>query len=257
MIRNEQQLTQAKSLLSELTEQIRRIREEGSPEEKQFLLKPIIQQKNKTEAEVEEFESLTSHGLATALRTTLRKPHLLDNLIELLVKLRIASGISQEELAHLTGWQQPNVSRFESRTSPNHTILKALEYASALGVHIHVRPSLKEDTTELSFPHYRADPRDRIQGYGRVIFHSGAELEREWIVLAQTQEPLFEELGLIGPNVLEQVGELGNSSSVRPSVILIRLEGQRRVDQMQDFLEIRGHTTTSSLDWADEEGEFA
>jgi transcriptional regulator with XRE-family HTH domain len=75
----------------------------------------------------------------------LNKPILIDNISELLSKLRIAANLSQHEMADKLGWEQSNLSRFENENYNSQTISKIVEYVSALGVWLHITPSLTEE----------------------------------------------------------------------------------------------------------------
>jgi transcriptional regulator with XRE-family HTH domain len=48
-------------------------------------------------------------------------------------------------MAELLGWEQSNLSRFENENYSSQTISKIVEFASALGIYLHVTPSLTEE----------------------------------------------------------------------------------------------------------------
>src|SRR3990172_9078299 len=103
----------------------------------------VIEEKNLLD-QIIEYKKLKELPFPDAVISLLRKPVLIDNIGELLAKLRIAAKLSQSEMAQRLGWEQSNLSRFESENYNSHTINKIVEYASLLGVWLHVHPSLIE-----------------------------------------------------------------------------------------------------------------
>jgi transcriptional regulator with XRE-family HTH domain len=92
-----------------------------------------------------EYKKLKELPFTDAITSLLSRPVLIDNIGELLAKLRIAAKLSQSDIAQRLGWQQSNLSRFESENYNSQTINKIVEYASLLGVWLHVQPSLTEE----------------------------------------------------------------------------------------------------------------
>ena len=92
-----------------------------------------------------EYKKLVSLPFSDAIDLLFKKPVLIDNIGDLLAKLRIAAKLSQKDMAKRLGWEQSNLSRFESENYNSQTINKIVEYASSLGIWLHVRPSLTEE----------------------------------------------------------------------------------------------------------------
>ena len=155
MIKNDRQLRQAIARLHRVRGQIEDSEQRYSGIERELLTIPLYQEQEELEQEISEFQELRGLSLEEAVEGPLRDPTLLDNMGELLAKLRISADLTQEELAARIGWQQSNLSRFESENYHSQTIAKVVEYASALGVWLHVVPSLTErpgETLAASMP---------------------------------------------------------------------------------------------------------
>lgn len=154
MIRNENQLRNAQEMLDQINKMIQDVREDSSSRERTIRLFPLQRQRRKLEEEIEEYTFFHTTTLEDAILERLSEPRLLEDVVEVLVKLRLAAGLTQEELGNRLKWQQSNLSRFESRTSPTHTLAKVIEYAAGLGVYLHVTPSLREETTNADMSRY-------------------------------------------------------------------------------------------------------
>ncbi len=144
MIKHDGQLVQARTQLQKIRQNIERLRERYTGLELQLLANPMSRFAAEIEAEITEFQELKGLDLKEAIGAALAAPAPLGNIGRLLTRLRIAAGLTQGELASRLGWQQPNLSRFESETYHSQTIAKVVEYASALGVWLSVTPSLAE-----------------------------------------------------------------------------------------------------------------
>lgn len=144
MIKTDAQLKQAqeqqKALLAEEAEILAQY---GAPAPN-YLLSQTLEQRQKIEAEIEEYQKLKNLSLDEAVKFLAQHPVLIENIGELLAKLRIAAGLTQEQLAHKLGWEQSNVSRFESASYSSQTIGKVAEYLDAVGVWLHIVPSKSE-----------------------------------------------------------------------------------------------------------------
>lgn len=146
MIKNDVQLKNSIELLQKIDQNIKEItKDPPSLFPKDFLLEPYLQQYKAVESEIKEYYLLRSIDLKLAVSSALDYPVLLENAGELLAKLRIASKLTQAEMANKLGWEQSNVSRFESENYSGQTISKIIEYANALGIWLHIRPSLNEE----------------------------------------------------------------------------------------------------------------
>jgi len=144
MIKNENQLKRAKARLREVRSEIEQYQIEYTGIERDFLVIPLIDEEEELKADIDEYQQLKTLSFYEAVSEILSKPTLIDDIGELLAKLRIAAQLTQEELASRLGWEQPNLSRFESEYYSSQTIGKTVEFASELGVWLYVVPSLAE-----------------------------------------------------------------------------------------------------------------
>jgi transcriptional regulator with XRE-family HTH domain len=151
MIKNNTQLMRALARLRAVRQQIEDFQNRFSGTELEILTIPLQDEAEELEAEISEYQALRELSLAEAVQGPLKEPTLLDNIGELLAKLRIAANFTQEELAIQLGWQQSNLSRFESENYHSQTIAKVVEYASSLGIWLHVTPSLTEKLPEVIY----------------------------------------------------------------------------------------------------------
>ena len=150
MIRNNSQLARAQEILQRYQIQIQGIQEKYSGVELEMLALPIQEEAVRLENEIQEYELLNTLPFENAVNGILKKPVILEQISDLLTKLRIAAGLSQEELASSMGWKQSNISRFENPNYNSHTIAKVIEYAFNLGIQFKVFPTLVE-SSDLSF----------------------------------------------------------------------------------------------------------
>lgn len=145
MIKNNAQLTQAKERIRILDEKLNLYKNNLEDFASRSMVISAEKEKRELEGEVEEYISLRDLPFEEAVNTVLHKHMLLDNIGELLSKIRIAAKKSQAELSRDLGWEQSNLSRFESENYSSQTVGKIIEYASSLGVWLHVTPSLEEN----------------------------------------------------------------------------------------------------------------
>ena len=148
MIKNKSQLTKAHQLLTEARTEINEVGNQYSGTEKEILLIPLERERERLVSEIEEYIEITDNSLETLVATILSKSVTIGNIGPLLTKLRMASNLTQAELAKRIGWEQANLSRFEGENYSSQTVAKIVQYASALGVYIHVSPSLSEQPAE-------------------------------------------------------------------------------------------------------------
>ena len=151
IIKNEAQLASARKRLSQVIKSIEQYRNQYSGIERGLFVLPLIDEKDELKSDIEEYMFLKNHAFKDAIQGPLQKPQLIDNIGELLAKLRIASKLTQSELADQLGWDQSNLSRFESENYSSQTIVKVVEFASALGVFLYVTPSLTERTVDVRY----------------------------------------------------------------------------------------------------------
>lgn len=144
MIKNDAHLGRATSRLQELHHEIESVQGAYTGLELEIMARPLLSFAADIKREIEEYLEIRELGLEKAVPGPLRQPVTLGNIASLLSKLRIAGGLTQSQLASRLGWQQSNLSRFESETYASQTIGKVVEYASALNVWLHVAPSMTE-----------------------------------------------------------------------------------------------------------------
>lgn len=151
MIKNDKQLKHAQARLKEVRREIDELERQYSGLQLDIFRTPLVQEKEKREEEIEEYLQLRELSLEEAVVGPLKKPTLLGNVGELLAKLRIAAGLTQQELAERLDWHQSNLSRFESEYYSGQTVAKIIEYATSLGVWLHITPSLTEGPLQVSY----------------------------------------------------------------------------------------------------------
>lgn len=144
MIKNNNQYLDASDRLNSVRQRLKAYKNDSDNFDSQLLVPALELEESKLEDEIREYLDLRELPFDIALETVLNKHMLIDNIGELLAKLRMAAKKSQTELANELGWEQPNLSRFESENYSSQTISKIIEYASALGVYLHVIPSFLE-----------------------------------------------------------------------------------------------------------------
>jgi transcriptional regulator with XRE-family HTH domain len=105
---------------------------------------PLMDEEEELKEEIEEYRIIREVNLEEAVSGILSEHVLIDNIGPLLAKLRIAAKMTQEDLANELGWEQSNLSRFENESYSSQTIGKVVEYTSALGVWLLVKPSLSD-----------------------------------------------------------------------------------------------------------------
>lgn len=151
MIRNDSQLKKAQHRLHTVEQLVAELKDKYSGQDLFIRVDPLIDEIAELRSEVREFLELRQVSLEDAVSGILRKPILLDNIGQLLSKLRIAAGLTQAEVADQLEWHQSNVSRFESDSYSSHNLSKVLDYADALGVWLHILPSMEEEVEALPF----------------------------------------------------------------------------------------------------------
>lgn len=144
MIRNRKQLLHAEKRLADVESEISEIRKQYSGIEEKIYTTPLENTAADLRKDIAEYTELVNSSLPEAVNGTLKKAMLLDDIGELLTKLRIAAGLSQAEMAERLEWKQSNLSRFESANYGSQTVAKAVEYADSLGVWLYVVPHLEE-----------------------------------------------------------------------------------------------------------------
>lgn len=144
MIKNNNQYIDARDRLNSVRQSLETYKNDPNNFDVQFLVPALEIEVGKLEDDIQEYLDLRELPFEIALETVLNRHMLIDNIGELLAKLRMAAKKSQTDLANELGWEQPNLSRFESENYSSQTISKIIEYASALGIYLHVIPSSLE-----------------------------------------------------------------------------------------------------------------
>lgn len=179
MIKTDRQLDRTKELLRETELLVDTLDERYEGAQLDTLRESIERQIAEFRTEIDEYRILRQASLDEALSESLIAPTLVGNVGELLAKLRISSGFTQSELAEHLGWRQPNLSRFESEENNSKTTQKITEYASGLGVYLHVSPSFSETVS------------------ANVLIHSTKERDmgKPLIGLAPTSDSISSDIG--------------------------------------------------------------
>ena len=151
MIKNNLQARRVETRLNELKSEISQMEARYSGEELDFWAGYLKNEMVSLESELNEYQLLQQLPFKEAIEGPLREPVLLENIGELLGKLRIAAKLTQDEMAEKLGWQQPNLSRFEGENYSSQTIAKITEFIGALGVYLHVMPSLAENSPNIIY----------------------------------------------------------------------------------------------------------
>jgi len=149
MIKNSNQLMQAEHRLEMIQDEITELQKNYSGIDLEIFTLSLFDEKEKIEGDIKEFNLLTNYDMDKILIEKAIRPHLIDNIGELLTKIRIAKKYRQEEFSELLGWQQSNLSRFESEDYGAQSIKKIVEYASALGVWLKVYPTFTDEEEEV------------------------------------------------------------------------------------------------------------
>lgn len=133
MIKNDRQLKITKQKLDELKKGLERIREKYSSDKKkcEFLSKGYLLHIEQLGNEIAEYEKIKRSTLPKVLRI-----HDLNEISHYLVRLRIARGVTQAELATRIGCKQADVSRLEREDYQGYTIGQLKKIAASLGTEI-------------------------------------------------------------------------------------------------------------------------
>ncbi len=144
MIKNEIQAQSTEKRLHEIKKEILEIRGNYPLEEVEFWAWPLEDEALRLQGEIDEYNELKTTKFEIAVEKLLQEPVLLENISDLLAKLRISAKLTQQEMAVKLNWRQPNVSRFENENYSSQSIDKISEYLGALGIWLYVFPSLGE-----------------------------------------------------------------------------------------------------------------
>lgn len=148
IVKNVSQLKNAITRQAKISNQIEDYKNKYSGAQFDFYVSPLMIEQQGLEKQIGIYKRLVSLPFNIAIGEVLSEPILLDNISELLSKLRIAAKMTQKEMADHLGWKQSNLSRFENENYSSQTISKIVEYVSSLGVWLQITPTL----TEISKP---------------------------------------------------------------------------------------------------------
>lgn len=151
MIKNNAQLERTKQRLRDIRIQAEELRKAHSDADLELRILPLLDEIEELTWEIAEYRLLRELPLEEIVKELLSAPALLDNIGQLLAKMRVGAGLTQSQIAELLDWRQSNVARFESENYTSHTVSKVLDYASALGVYLHVVPSMTEFVDQASY----------------------------------------------------------------------------------------------------------
>jgi len=141
MIKNSRQLKISRKRILDIEKNIEQVKEKyKSSDDRDLFILPMLHEKKVIEDEINEFEKLSNISLENLIIEKFFVPQYIENIGECLSRLRIASKINQKDFAQVLGWQQSNLSRFESENYSGQTIKKIVEYSSALGILIKIYP---------------------------------------------------------------------------------------------------------------------
>ena len=132
MIRNDRQLITTKKKLAELKRGLERLqRRYPSKKEYEFFSKGHKLHIAQLKAETEEYEKMKNSPLPKVLRA--RDP---DEISYQIVRLRLARGLTQAQLAARIGCKQADVSRLEREDYQGYTISQLKKIAAGLNAEI-------------------------------------------------------------------------------------------------------------------------
>jgi transcriptional regulator with XRE-family HTH domain len=151
MIKNEAQLARVTARIRQLTEELRQAGDTKQTPIRGLTLSSLNAELARLQLEVDEYHQLRSLPTHSAIQAIAMRPHRLEEVGELMSKLRIASKLTQAQMAATLGWRQPNLARFESPNYASQTIAKVSEYAGALGLWLHIYPSTSEEPPKVAF----------------------------------------------------------------------------------------------------------
>ncbi len=138
MIKNEHQLAVSKSWVEKFQQAILNLHQNeekrfNDPEDWQLQIDSYYAHVKNLQEEIVEYESLKEHNPEKPL--VLQNVNLsVDEIGEILVKVRIAKKITEQELAEVTGLTEAEIKDYEKEDYQNATFDNVIEVAEALGV---------------------------------------------------------------------------------------------------------------------------
>jgi HTH-type transcriptional regulator/antitoxin HigA len=140
MIRNDKEYRQSKKRLSELETESQGLSSRSHSAQRDEVVSAVIDalriQIEDMQREISEYEDLKEGRLLSFCADDL------DSLGELIVKARIAGGLTQAELGELLGMTQQQVARYERDGWQKISLWRLAEAADALGLDLSVRARL-------------------------------------------------------------------------------------------------------------------
>jgi len=133
MIKNDRQYEYTKNKLHEFKEDLKAIRKKYSSDKNKVTLlsQGYIEHIAQLETEIEEYEKMKKLPLPKVLRV-----HNLGEINHQLVRLRLAKGLTQAQLAARIGCKQADISRLEREEYQGYTIGQLEKIVTSLDVEI-------------------------------------------------------------------------------------------------------------------------
>ena len=133
MIKNNRQYEYTKRKLREFEEDLKAMRKKYSSEQNKadLLSQGYIEHIAQLKAEMAEYEKMKNSPLPKVLRA-----RGVDEISHQLVRLRLARGLTQAQLAARVGCKQADVSRLEREEYQGYTIIQLNKIATSLGAEI-------------------------------------------------------------------------------------------------------------------------
>lgn len=147
MIKNDRQLAITKERLRELEARLVRLKRKfARPDEYQFYSESTRDTVALMKQEIRDFRLVQSGAVGKILRLWAKRGAMVPagkmdlSLGELIAMLRIARGLTQEQLASRLGIQQANLARYEQRGYSGYTVETLSKIFTALGVKLSLEP---------------------------------------------------------------------------------------------------------------------
>jgi len=141
MIKNSHQLMVTKSWINKFQQAIVSLhgnedKKQKYPEEWQIIIDSYYGQLKILQAEIAEYEYLLDHNPEKRLVLSATNVSL-DEIGEVLIKVRIANKVTEKELAALTQLTEKQIKEYENKDYQNAKFEEILEVADALGIKFH------------------------------------------------------------------------------------------------------------------------
>lgn len=172
MIKNKKQYTAMRKQLDELITEIRdakSVLQCGNNAELRLQLGTLERGLVKLQKELEEYEKLTSQSLSWLEFDSFK-----DDMNKAIMSFRIASGMSQKELAKAMFIQEQQIQRYEQSDYLNAGFERILQLLEALGVRMILRKGFQRETFKET-PDNVWKLNDEIKKRGRILRIAGEE----------------------------------------------------------------------------------